>query len=97
MEQIQSKQIEEYIKSTLDSIKQGVHADGISKIDGSIVFDIAVTNLKEGEGNIKVYVVGLEGKSRSEVITRIYFKVKPYTTAPAKQYIPSYKNPISYL
>ena len=75
---IESTELEEYIRSTLAAIKKGVHHDGSFRIHGMIEFDLAVTNVKEAKGGLKVYVVGAEGKSKSEKMSRIRFKVKPY-------------------
>ena len=76
---IESDELEEYIKSTLAAIKKGVHADGTFRIHGLINFDLAVTNVKEAKGGLKVYVVGAGGKFKSENVSRIHFQVKPYT------------------
>ena len=75
---IESDELEEYIKSTLAAIKKGVHADGTFRIHGLINFDLAVTNVKEAKGGLKVYVVGAGGKFKSENVSRIRFQVKPY-------------------
>lgn len=75
---VASTELEEYIRSTLASIKKGVHDDGSFRIHGLIEFDLAITNAKEGKGGLKVYVIGAEGKSKSEKISRIKFKVRPY-------------------
>ena len=76
---IESDELEEYIKSTLAAIKKGVHADGTFRIHGLINFDLAVTNVKEAKGGLKVYVVGAGGKFKSENVSRIRFQVKPYS------------------
>ena len=75
---IESNELEEYIRSTLAAIKKGVHADGTFRIHGLINFDLAVTNVKEAKGGLKVYVVGAGGKFKSENVSRIRFQVKPY-------------------
>lgn len=75
---IESTELEEYIRSTLAAIKKGVHAEGSFRIHGMIEFDVAVTNVKEAKGGLKVYVVGASGQHKSEKISRIRFKVRPY-------------------
>ena len=55
-----------------------VDFDGSFKIHGLIEFDLAVTNIKEGKAGLRVYVVGTEGRSKSEKISHLKFKVKPY-------------------
>ena len=76
---IESNELEDYIKSTLAAIKQGVHADGSFRIHGLINFDLAVTNVKETKGGFKIYVVGAGAKYKSENVSRIRFEVKPYS------------------
>ena len=75
---IASDELEEYIRATLASIKKGVHADKESRIQGLIEFDLAVTNVKEGKSGLKIYVVAAGGKLRSEQVSRIRFRVRPY-------------------
>ncbi len=75
---VESTELEEYIRSTLAAIKKGVHAEGSFRIHGLIEFDLAVTNVKEAKGGLKVYVVGASGERKSEKISRIKFKVRPY-------------------
>lgn len=75
---IESTELEEYIRATLASIKKGVHANGSFRIHGLIEFDLAVTNVKETKGGLKVYVVGAGRKMKSEEISRIKFSVRPY-------------------
>ena len=87
---IESNELEEYIRSTLAAIKRGVHKDDSFRIQGSIEFDLAVTNVKEGKAGLKIYVVGAAGKSRSENVSRIKFRVRPYAaekkeSSPAKE------------
>jgi len=75
---IESSELEEYIRSTLASIKKGVHADQSFRIHGMIEFDLAVTHTKEGKSGLRIYVVSAKGKLKSEEISRIRFKVRPY-------------------
>jgi len=75
---IESNQLEEYIQSTLSAIKKGVHADSAFRIHGLIDFDLAVTNVKEAKGDLKIYVVGTGAKHKSENVSRIRFQIRPY-------------------
>ena len=75
---IEANELEEYIRSTLASIKKGVHFDGSFKVHGLIDFDLAVTNTKGAKGGLKVYVVNAGGEGKSERVSRIRFKVRPY-------------------
>ena len=81
---VASNELEEYIRSTLHSIKKGVDFDGSFRIHGLIEFDLAVTNVKEGKAGLRVYVVGTEGKSKSEKISHLKFKVRPYADVEKK-------------
>ncbi len=84
---IASTELEDYIRSTLASIKKGVHSDDSFRLHGLIEFDLAVTNLREGKAGLKVYVVETEGKTKSERVSHIKFKVTPY--ADIKKYSPN--------
>ncbi|MBI4159544.1 hypothetical protein HY504_00045 [Candidatus Wolfebacteria bacterium] len=75
---IESSELEEYIRQTLSAIKKGVHAGDGFRIHGMIEFDLAVTNIKESKGGLKIYVIGAGTKHKSEKISRIRFKVHPY-------------------
>ena len=70
-----SKELEEYLRSSLRAIKRGVEIDGEFKISGPISFDLAVTNVQEGNGGLKIYVANADAKLKSEEITRIKIKV----------------------
>jgi hypothetical protein len=71
---IKSEEIKKYISSSLKAIKEGVQGGGGSII-GPIEFDLAVTNIKEKEGGIKIYITEAKGKLKSEEINRIKIKV----------------------
>lgn len=73
---IESKELKEYIKSTITSIKDGVEGTGF-EIDKPIEFNLAVTNTTEGGGGLRIYVVKAEGKLKSEEISHIKFEVRP--------------------
>lgn len=75
---VHSDELEEYIRSTLASIQKGVHADGSFRIHGLIEFDLAVMNAKEGKAGLKIYVVDAGDTRKSEKVSRIAFKVRPY-------------------
>ena len=73
---IESKELEEYIKSSITAIKNGVEGTGF-KIIKPIEFNLAVINTAEGGGGLKIYVVKAEGKLKSEEINHIKFEVQP--------------------
>ena len=73
---IESKELQEYIKSSITAIKEGVEGTGF-EIEKPIEFNLAVINTTEGGGGLKIYVVKAEGKLKSEEISHIKFEVKP--------------------
>lgn len=73
---IESKELKEYISSTLEAIKKGVSDTGF-EITKPIEFNLAITNKSEGGGGLKIYVVNAEGKTTSEEISHIKFQVEP--------------------
>lgn len=75
MQNIESKELTELIRTTIDSIQNGVKGKG-HHLKGSILFDVAVVNLEKAEGGLKLYVVKAEGKYSSECITKIKFEIE---------------------
>ena len=71
---IESKELKEYIKSSIVAIKEGVEGTGF-EIEKPIEFNLAVVNTTEGGGGLKIYVVKAEGKLKSEEISHIKFEV----------------------
>ncbi len=84
--EINSKEIKEYISSSLIAIKEGLQGGGGS-IVGPVEFDLAVTNIKEKGGGIKIYVTEAKGKLKSEEVNRI--KMKVGLNRENKNYFPS--------
>lgn len=74
---INSKELQDYIKTTVHAIKDGAKAIEGFKLKGSIKFKLAVTNVKEGKGGLKIYVVGVGAKHKSEELTTISFEIEP--------------------
>ena len=60
--------LKEYISSVLDDIEDALGARKGYTLRDPIKFNIAVVNTKSGGGGLKVYVVGAEGKYKSEEI-----------------------------
>jgi len=86
---IESKELKEYIKSSISAIKGGVEGTGFEIIK-PIEFNLAVTNTIEGGGGLRIYVVKAEGKLKSEEISHIKFEVSP-KSEPAHIYRPSHR------
>lgn len=79
--EIKSQQLIEYISTVLDSIEKGVESRNF-RLDGSVEFDLAVRNVTQGKGGLKIYIVNAEGKKSGEELSRIKFKAKPGAKAP---------------
>ncbi len=84
---IESKELQEYINSSINAIKGGVSGTGF-KIEKPIEFNLAVTNISETGGGLKIYVAKAEGKLKSEEISHIKFEAKPEQNLPAHIFRP---------
>lgn len=73
---IDTSELEEFISATISSVLSAVDATG-SRVQNHIKFDLAVTNTKEGETGLKIYVVNAGGKISSETSSRITFDINP--------------------
>ncbi|MEK7509913.1 MAG: hypothetical protein AAB605_04355 [Patescibacteria group bacterium] len=67
----------EYISSVLDDIEDALKTKKGYSLRSPIKFKIAVVNTKSHGGGLKVYVVGAEGKYKSEEISHIEFSIHP--------------------
>lgn len=91
---VRSKEIQEYIKSSIIAIKQGIEGTDFEIIK-PIEFDLAVVNTKEGDGDLKIYVIKAGGRLKSEEINHIRFEIKPILKA--KQSKPGLRRPNPYI
>ena len=73
---IESKELEEYVCSTLSAIRKGLESANFN-IANVVEFDLAVTNSREGGGGLKIYVANAEGKLKSEEVSHIKFQARP--------------------
>jgi len=74
--EIQSQELQEYIKSSVLAVKNAVEGTGFSIVK-PIKFSLAVTNMTETGGGLKIYVANAEGKLKSEEISHISFEAEP--------------------
>lgn len=81
---VKSKELEEFLSSSLSAIKNGAEGSGDFYIAGPIEFDLAVINTKEAGGGLKIYIVKAKGSLKSEEISHIKIKVSPKTIKEAK-------------
>jgi len=87
--EIESEQLENYIKSTITAIKNGLKGTGF-EIGKPIEFDLAIVNTSEGGGGLKIYVAKAEGKLKSEEINHIKFEVREENSNSVHVYRPGY-------
>src|SRR3989344_8908871 len=73
--EVDSKELQEYIKSALTAIKGGLDGTGF-KIRKPVEFNLAVTNTIEGGGGLKIYIAKAEGKLKSEQVSHIKFEAQ---------------------
>lgn len=71
----ESKDVEDFIRNTINSIKKGVGED--NRISGDIKFELAIVKTQKVEGKFKIFVVDAEGRYSKEKITVVTFKVNP--------------------
>ncbi len=72
--------LKEYISSVLDDIEDALKAKKGYSLRSPIKFSIAIVNTTSRGGGLKIYVVGAEGKHKSEEISRIEFSIHPPRT-----------------
>lgn len=70
----ESKDLKDFIRNTLNSIKEGV---GDNRISGDIEFELAVVKTIDAKGGFKIFVADAEGKYSKEKISVVKFKVNP--------------------
>ena len=83
---IESKELEEFLSSSLSAIKKGVEGSGDFRIRDSVEFDLAVINTKEAGGGLKIYIAKAEGNFKSEEISHIKITVSPDRTKEARNF-----------
>lgn len=74
--QIDEKEISEFVKATIKGIKDGLAGEDFLMTE-PIKFHLAVTQVKESGGGVKLYVVDAGGKYKAEEISKIDFEVQP--------------------
>jgi len=72
-----SRVLKEYISSVLDDIEDALKGRKGYLVRGPIKFRIAIVNTRSHGGGLKVYVVGAEGKYKSEEISHLEFSIQP--------------------
>jgi len=85
--EVDSKELQEYIKSALTAIKGGLDGTGF-KIRKPVEFNLAVTNTVEGGGGMKIFIAKAEGKLKSEEISHIQFEAAPEPEGSVHSYRP---------
>jgi hypothetical protein len=72
---VEAQELEEYLRASLNAIRTGVETSRFL-LDGPVEFNLAVTNTKEGDVGVKIYVASAEGKVRSEEVSHIRLLVR---------------------
>lgn len=70
-----STELTEFIKDTLQSIKDGIGGVSGLALNPPVVFDLAVVKTKEAGGRLRIFVVEAGGKYKKEEISRVRFEV----------------------
>lgn len=81
---IDTKELEKYLNSSLGAIKKGVETGDDFRIIDPVEFDLAVTNVKEGGGGLKIYVANANAQFKMEQISHIRIRVHPHRKANGK-------------
>lgn len=71
--EINSDELSQYVKSTIEGMEKGLK-EGY-KLKGEIEFELGVINTKQGKGGLKIKVVNLGGGLSKENVSKIKFKV----------------------
>ena len=74
--EINPEELKSYVSSAVEAVATGARNGG-GKIRDPIEFDIAIANVKEAGGGLKVYIADAKGVYKNERISRIKFKVQP--------------------
>jgi hypothetical protein len=71
---IDSEELRSFVSSTIESIEGGLKNKNY-ELKGYISFEVAVVNVKKGEGGVKLFVVDASGKFGKENISKIKFEI----------------------
>jgi hypothetical protein len=69
----ENKELSDLVRATIEGVEKG-RKEGWG-LRGDIEFDVAVVNLENVGGGLKLYVVKLGGEHSKENVTRIKFKI----------------------
>ena len=72
--QIESKELSDFIRSTIESIENGLK-EGYT-LSSDIEFELAVVNTKKGKGGLKLFVVNASADIGKESVSKIKFKIE---------------------
>ena len=75
MAKIDSEELKNFVSSTINSIEEGLKGKKY-RLSGCIEFEVAVVNVKKGEGGLKLFVVDASGKYGKENVSKIKFKIE---------------------
>ena len=72
---LDSEELKNFVSSTIESIEAGLK-DKKYRLSGCIEFELAVVNVKKGEGGLRLFVVDASGKYGKEDVSKIRFKIE---------------------
>ncbi|KKS84988.1 MAG: hypothetical protein UV59_C0012G0081 [Candidatus Gottesmanbacteria bacterium GW2011_GWA1_43_11] len=74
MTQIEEVELKDFLTKSLEEIEVGA---GDRSINGSVEFEVSVSNVTKKEGSLKVYVAEGQAERTKEKIAKIKFFVSP--------------------
>jgi hypothetical protein len=81
MTKIDSEELRDFVSSTIKSIEEALKGkDKKYYLSKGIEFEVAVVNIKKGEGGIRLFVVDASGKYGKESISKIKFNIESEDT-----------------
>jgi len=72
---IDSEELKNFVSSTVESIEEGLKGKKYH-LSGCIEFELAIVNVKKGEGGLRLFVVDASGKYGKEDVSKIRFKIE---------------------
>lgn len=75
MQEVEGKELSEYIKGVIDAVKEGTKGTGYN-VDGEITLELAVVNAKKSKDGVKILVVDSKGRHDRGAISTIKLSLR---------------------
>ena len=86
MVDIESKELKDFVKATIESIEEGLK-EGY-ELKGDIEFELAVVTKKGAGAGLKIFVVDASGKYEVEHVSKFKFKIgETFEPGPARVFL----------